>query len=190
MIDRRFASIASLAALLLTACATRNVDQVEPGAAPLNDADAIAALLATAAKADANDDLDVLRDALRRLDEVGGKPSDDASAQIFAGWRARVPDLPPRRGRTLGPGFRAGSLAGGRSLRLDQTFLAGQSASVAFSTSSDAHLQLDVRTERRSICSESGQRRTCRWIPTFSSRHAIALRNPGRKNVRYFLVID
>lgn len=179
-----------IAALVLTACATPAPDGIAAPAAPVGDADMLAYQLDAAARADATDDLAALRAALVRIDELGAKPSDDASAAQLAGWRARLPDLPPMRGRTLGPGYRSGVLGGGRQLTLEQTFLAGQSAAVAFSTSSGRRLELEIRNNGGAVCSETGERRACRWIPTFSTRHAIALRNPGRERVRYFLVID
>ena len=74
---------------------------------------------------------------------------------------------------------------------IEQTFLSGQKASIALSATDGKVLGLSVLDgKEKPVCREQSQRTSCSWIPLFTQRHTIRVRNPGPREVRYFLVID
>ena len=94
------------------------------------------------------------------------------------------------RGRPLGPGFRSGSLPPGESEQLEQVFLSGKRASVALSAPSGARLKLEVADRsQEAVCGKEGNPTHCQWVPLFTDRYRIRIVNPGRTEVRYFLVV-
>ncbi|NCP19152.1 MAG: hypothetical protein GW855_08345 [Erythrobacter sp.] len=181
------------AGLLLSACHTMGdaslaaADDAEK--APADEASRTVDALAAASQARAAGDGERLRNALLTLAALGAEPGDAPSETLLNQWRASTPgDLPPLRGRTLGPAFRTGELSAGKEVRLQQVFLAGQSAVVALRTHSGGEVTMKVVDgEARTMCDSSGDRMHCRWTPPFTQRHEIRIANPMRGKVRYFI---
>ena len=185
-----------IAAVLATACQAPAgaPDTIAAGAVPLQDdaASRTVDALATAQVAFANGDTDGLARAMHALDALGVQPDDPASATLLEKWESAAPDAPaPRRGRALGPAFRSGELAAGSVVELEQTFLAGQGASIALRTHGGHPVALKVFDGRaKRLCAKSGARMACRWTPPYTQRHVIRIDNPRRAAVRYFISFE
>jgi hypothetical protein len=187
-------AILSCACVPLAGCAS------VPRVAPLSEVSPaeqtpetrLAAALAAADAAAATGDRPALVRALADIEALGGRPEDrDGEAQLVA-WQAKsgTPSI-PLRGRTLGPGYRSGTITPGSNMVIAQTFLSGQKASIAVSAVDGKPLGLSVLDgEDKPVCREQAQRASCRWVPLFTQRHTIQVRNPGPREVRYYLVID
>ncbi len=179
--------------LLLTACqAPGDVamqDSSPPPPAYADDATRTVNTLASASDALARGDEGQLRSALLALSELGARPDDPQSELMVVGWRSSVSgDLPPLRGRTLGPAYRSGELPAGGTISLQQTFLAGQSAIIALKTSGGGHIAVKVVDgDERTVCASSGGAVRCRWTPPYTPRHQIRIKNPRGGRVRYFI---
>ena len=120
--------------------------------------------------------------ALRTLDRLGARPLDKADTLAAA-------DDKPFRGRVLGPAWQRGWLDGGAEMKIEQQFLAGQAASIAVAGAPAAPLTLTVAEPgERPVCRDAA--RACRWMPLYTQRYAITLRNAGAARVRYYLVLD
>ena len=143
----------------------------------------------TAARADKDADLVQPLAILAALD---ARPLDASGQTQLADWRSRSPDTaPPLRGRTLGPGYHHGTLSAGGDLRIAQTFLSGQKASIALSTPSGTKLRIQVIDGAANpVCQHVAARPSCEWIPIYTQRHVIRLTNPSRQKTRFFLVIE
>lgn len=95
----------------------------------------------------------------------------------------------PFRGRVLGPGYQRGWLPAGGEVLLEQQFMAGQRATIAVAGAPAAPLVLTVAGPGEApVCRDTP--RACRWLPLFTQRYAIVLRNTGPARVRYYLVLD
>ena len=181
------------AGLLVSACHTIGDAPLaaadDAAKAPADDASRTVDALAEASQARAAGDGERLRNALLILTALGAKPGDAPSETLLNQWRASASDgLPPMRGRTLGPAFRTGELSPGKQVRLQQVFLAGQSATVALRTHSGGEIAMKVVDGRaRTMCESSGDRVHCRWTPPFTQRHEIRIINPMKGKVRYFI---
>jgi hypothetical protein len=185
---------------LLTLCAgTALAASYSPVAASQEDAPAlgerVALALATAQTAQTRDDRDGLAQALGVIERAGARPLDDwRGDDPVPAWRALVPPAAaasPLRGSPLGPGYRTGKARPGTSDSFEQVFLSGKKASIAISTPSDTPLTLQVLdADRRPVCTTADARRACRWVPLFTQRYVIEVRNGGNRVAEYFLVVD
>ncbi len=179
--------------LLLVACQAPNevaMPDATPSAQPYsNDATQTVATLASAADAQDRGDEAQLRSALLALSELGARPDDRQSEQLVKDWRSTLSgDLPPLRGRALGPAFRSGELPAGGTISLQQTFLAGQSAIIALKTRGGGQVSVRVIDgNERTVCDTSGGTVRCRWTPPYTQRHHIRINNPRDGRVRYFI---
>lgn len=152
----------------------------------------LAAALAAADVAAATGDRPALVRALADIEALGGRPDDAAGEAQLAAWQAKsgAPSI-PLRGRTLGRGYRSGTITAGSNMVIAQTFLSGQKASIAVSVADGKALGLSVLDGKdKPVCREQAQRASCSWVPLFTQRHTIQVRNPGPREVRYYLVID
>lgn len=192
----RNAPICCLLVGLVLGCTAPQATETLPAAAltraavPSND---VASDLAAADQAFKNGDAQTLSAILARLDNRGVRPLDDDAAQLLSSWAdARTTDLPPLRGRLLGPGFHKGSLNPGQSQSLQQVFLAGEPATISLAGRSGQTMRLQLRDAKsRVICEyEPAAGRTCRFTPVFTQRYSIDVANGGRSETTYFLVID
>lgn len=152
----------------------------------------LAAALAAADVAAASGDSPALARALADIEALGGRPDDAVGALQLAAWQAKTGGVSiPLRGRTLGRGYRSGTITPGSNMVIAQTFLSGQKASIAVSAVDGKPLGLSVLDGKdQPVCREQSQRASCSWIPLFTQRHTIQVRNPGPREVRYYLVID
>ena len=184
----------ALACLLVAACAPVSAD-LPVADAPLADAtpqERLADAVRAADRAALAGDEAALAGALAEIDALGGRPLDPTGEVQLAAWRAQsgAPSI-PLRGRTLGRGYRSGTITAGSNMVIEQTFLSGQKASIALSATDGKVLGLSVLDgKEKPVCREQSQRTSCSWIPLFTQRHTIRVRNPGPREVRYFLVID
>lgn len=177
--------IRPIAALLILAGAA----PVEPptpaavAAALLADADAAAAARTTTEAAQA------LARILTDIDRTGLYQLDDD--HVLETWRQRagITPLPVTRGRVLGPAFRHGRLAPGGEVQVQQAFAGGEPATIAVASvpREPARATLSV-TDATAKC--SGAMRQCRWLPLFTQRYTITVRNPTPAPVRFYLVMD
>jgi hypothetical protein len=187
-------------AILLMGCAmvagcasVRGVAPVAEGSsAELTPEGRLAAALAAADAAAATSNETALVRALSDIEALGGWPEDSAGEAQLAVWRERSGTAPiPLRGRTLGRGFRSGTITPGSHMVIAQTFLSGQKASIAVSAVDGKPLGLSVLDSKdQPVCREQSPRASCSWVPLFTQRHTIQVRNLGPREVRYYLVID
>lgn len=186
--------LVTLALGVLASCGTASTDaglaRTEPSRSQsrvLRVADA----LALADKAARTGDDAALASPLATLAALGAQPLDDAAQSSLALWQAKAPDGPPLRGRTLGPGYRYGTLNAGGDLQIEQTFLSGQKASIALFSPDAAQLRLQVIDgTSQAVCQHTAARPSCEWVPMFTQRHQIHVINPGRRKARFYLVVD
>ena len=120
--------------------------------------------------------------ALQKLDRLGAHPVDGVDGV------ERSKGV-PYRGRVLGPGYQRGWLDAGAETKLEQQFMAGQRATIAVAGAPTAPLTLTVvEPGERPVCQDAA--RACRWLPLYTQRYAITVRNAGAARVRYYLVLD
>lgn len=133
-----------------------------------------------------------LAQSLTIIAALDAQPLDPAAKAQLAQWQIQSPNIaPPLRGRTLGPGFRKGTLNAGGDLRIEQTFLSGQKASIALSTPGGSKLRLQVSDgAAKPVCQDVAITPACEWVPIFTQRHVIHLTNLGEQETRFYLVIE
>lgn len=194
-LGRGLLALGSLALGVLASCGSATtgagVAQPEPGP-PDSAAIVVADALAQADRAARADNDDALAGPLATIMALGAHPIDDAAQSTLALWQTKAPAKgPPLRGRTLGPGYRHGTLNAGGDLRIEQTFLSGQKASIALSSPDAAELRLQVIDgTSQAVCQHTAARPSCEWVPMFTQRHLIHVINPGRRKARFYLVVD
>lgn len=133
------------------------------------------------------------------LEASGARPQ-PGEADLAKDWRALASKLgakPPRallyRGRTLGPAYRRGQLGAGAGTVLEQTFSAGQRAQVSLVSGRGAALSLRIADDEgaeRCARKLDKARAECAWLPVWTARHRIELRNLGHATVSYFLLTN
>ncbi|MFZ1741719.1 MAG: hypothetical protein WAT93_02635 [Pontixanthobacter sp.] len=148
--------------------------------------------MAEADNADRRGDIGALARSVGKLQSLDAQPLDADGNRQLASWGEKLPHgLPPLRGRTLGAGYRSGVLAAGVDTKIEQTFLSGQKATIAVSAVDGSKLGLRITNgEAHLVCNQLAARPSCKWIPIFTQRHVIVLSNPGRKKVKFYLVIE
>ncbi|WP_379548888.1 hypothetical protein ACFCW2_06890 [Qipengyuania sp. DSG2-2] len=143
-------------------------------------------------------------DGVRALRSAGARQSEDApdeAASLETRWlaaaRALDPsaNIPPMRGRVLGPSYQRGTVAAGSAKVTTQLYLAGKKAKVALAGQGPAAarsgLRLEIRqSDGKPVCLRpSGSGKTgCEWIPLFSGRYEITVANSGSQPVQFTLV--
>jgi hypothetical protein len=189
------ATAAILGCLLLAGCASGAADV--PRAASALPADAspperLADALRMADAAARTGDEARLAAALAEIEALGGRPEGPGEQLQLAAWQERSGSTPiPMRGRTLGRGYRSGTITPGSDTVIEQTFLSGQKASIALSAADGAVLALSVLDGAdQQVCLQRARRTACSWVPLFTQRHTIRVSNPGPGDARYYLVVD
>ena len=185
-------ALASCTQAITTASGTPATNAAPTQPAAKSKAQMLAEALAQAdLAASSGKDADLAR-PLAIITALDARPLDAAGESELAQWQRRNPDTtPPLRGRTLGPGYRHGTLDAGDDLRIEQTFLSGQRASIALSSPDGAKLRLNVIDgAAKPVCQHVAARPSCEWTPVFTQRHVIQLTNPGQSKTRFYLVID
>lgn len=153
----------------------------------------VAAALATAQKAEQAADPATLAAALRIIERAGAHPMDGwTGTDPVPGWRTLAPPAgSPLRGSPLGPGYRSGRIGAGQSDSFQQVFLSGRKASIALSSAGTEPLSLRVvDASHKPVCVADALQRACRWVPIFTQRYLIEVRNGGQSQANYFLVVD
>jgi hypothetical protein len=121
------------------------------------------------------------------LAAIGARPIE--TEDLALAWQQGAPAV-PLRGRALGPAYRRMLIEPRGSLRLEQTFLAGQRAQIEIVAWDHASFQLEVRDdEGKAVCMISRVAK-CKWLPAWTTRYQVHLSNPGARAGTYFLVIQ
>lgn len=186
-------ALTPIVALFAAACATVPPSQAAAADEPTSRAERVAQTLSAAASADAAHDAVGLGRAIRMLDASGARPLDESAPDPIPLWRERAKDdLPPLRGRPLGPGYRSGTIIGGGRDSFAQLFLSGTASTIALSAPTGDRLALRVfDKDDKPVCERAAsQPGACRWVPLFTQRYTIEVKNLGPADARYFLVIE
>ena len=158
--------------------------------------DRVADALAAGDAASAVSDSLALLSAAKRLDRLAAHPV-EGQDDIATRWRQqslpRGADnvLVPTRGRTLGPSYRGGQLAGGASLEIEQIFFGGEAAVVVIVPQSGRILKINVADiTPTTVCAKvvKAPKTACRWLPIFTTRYRINVVNPSTLSARYYLI--
>ncbi|MCJ1961294.1 hypothetical protein [Novosphingobium mangrovi (ex Hu et al. 2023)] len=163
-------------------------------AAPDSVSGVVALALSEAAQAHAGNDPDRLESALAVIERAGAHPIAEWSGEDPVPlWRTVAPTTsapaPIYRGSPLGPGYRSGQVTGGKAEQFEQVFLSGEKARIALSSPGKAPLSLRVLDRNaRAVC--EGNNGACQWVPLFTQRYVIEIRNQGKDLARYFLVVE
>lgn len=180
------------AALLAAGPALSAVNQ--DGSRDASRDERVATALTAAERAERTSDRTALADALRVIERSGARPMAGwTGTDPVPGWRALIPGTTGAvlRGSPLGPGYRSGQIRAGQSDTFQQVFLSGRKASIALSTVGGEPLSLRViDAAHKPVCVADAQRRACRWVPIFTQRYMIEVRNGGQSQANYFLVVD
>lgn len=155
-------------------------------------AETVAAAFSRAAQASARADNAQLAIELRQIAAIGARPL-AVDGDPVGNWRtlARMDSVSPMRGSPLGPGYRAGQVDAGSQERFEQLFLSGRKASIALSSPGNAPLALTVLdANRKPVCETRDARLACHWMPLFTQRYTIEVRNKGAQTADYFLVVE
>jgi hypothetical protein len=139
-----------------------------------------------------------LLEAGRYLQATGARPAEPSLPDLGRVWWnegiARGAEAPPPvRGRPLGPAYRRARIGPGGEATLEQLFLAGQRAEIALMPSRPSPLVLEVSdSDGRTICRRRAEDppAQCSWLPVFTTRHSIVIKNEGRASADYFLVVN
>ena len=184
--------LAACSAVGETPASASDVDRAVAPDAEAPRAEQVAFLLARACEAARDGDPGELAAVLERLDAHGARPSNGEAESLVERWRRMAgPGTPPRRGRLSGPAFSSGWIEGGKTVVTEQTFLAGQSASIALSVSQGPPVRIRV-SERgaKPLCESRTRQASCRWTPIFTRRYRIEVENQSKERSHYHLVID
>ena len=166
---------------------------VRSAAAPDGDAfDHAVAALASGSEAASKGDIARLRVAVGDLRGSGATPV-EGGEDVGGRWSrtASAAPTPSYRERALGPGYRSLSLRSGGVWRFEQTFLGGQRARVAIVPTRAGSFTMQVTgDDEEMVCAASPTHRLCDWVPGYTTRFTIELRNPGPTPGDYFIVME
>ena len=170
MIRNKLPVVAALGLMLVAAVSAddfgRVVDALTSGAAARGKAERVRAgrvLLAVGARALDGDDL----------------------ATGWAGNRTL-----PYRDRALGPAYRTVVVKSGGTAHFEQTFLGGQRAQIAIVAIDRAPFTLAVKDDEGALSCAAPPGGRCAWMPLWTTRYGIDVRNPGRATGRYYMVVQ
>lgn len=128
-----------------------------------------------------------LRVAAATLVAIGAHPV--ATEDLGSIW-SRGASSQPLRGRALGPAYRRMLIEPRSSLRLEQTFLAGQRAQIEIVAWDHASFHLEVKDDEGKAVCVTTRTAKCTWLPAWTTRYRVDLTNPGTKAGTYFLVFQ
>lgn len=197
-------TLATLGALaLLPACVAtpqETASVARPATPAQAPAERVAEALASGQKAlSTGGSGDALARISQQLSNLGAHPADEAEADRAQTWLAEArnrgfaDETPPFRGRLLGPAYKSGTLAPGEASETSQLFLAGEQAEVIAIPVDSTNLQLEIvegEGERNCAPPPTSARSVCRWIPVFTTRYHIRVRNTGNRASEFFLVTN
>lgn len=132
--------------------------------------------------------LAVRRRAGEALAASGARPV-AGTPDLATAWGAA--GTPVFRDRALGPAYRIIAVDPGASARFDQVFLAGQRARIAVVAHGTAPARVAV-TDDDGLpqCGASDPVGHCDWVPLWTTRFRIELRNTGVKPASYTIVVQ
>jgi hypothetical protein len=197
-----FRAAVALAGLAMVACAGTAPPAARAQAGSERSlVDHVAVALSDGARAEAAGPAGArdLADISRLLHATGAHPAEESAPSLDRVWSAvarrhgETATLPPDRGRPLGPAYRRARIGPGGTASLQQLFLAGQRAEIALMPNGPAALVLEVNdAEGRRICTRRAEEppANCAWLPVYTTRHSITIKNEGRAPADYFLVVN
>lgn len=161
------------------------------GSAASGTGELVAMALAEAQAARESGDDAALSRAIGVVERAGAHPLDGwAGPDPVPEWHRRAPSTSaPLRGSPLGPGYRLGQVPAGQSESFEQVFLSGRKASVSVATRDGKPVSLRVTDHDSRLVCQSGPG-TCNWVPLFTQRYRIEVRNGGLQKANYYLVVD
>ena len=127
-----------------------------------------------------------MRQAARDLQVAGATPADN-SEDLTRRWHAGNAPTALYRDRALGPAYRTVSVPPGGTARFQQTFLAGRQARVAVVAVHRSSFDLSVSDDETTVCSGSAAG-SCDWVPLWTTRFNLMLKNTGSPAGTYYLV--
>jgi hypothetical protein len=140
-----------------------------------------------------------LIEAERLLVAAGARP-EAGGADLAGRWRddarriaRRALPPPPTRGRVLGSAYKEATLAAGGALAVEQIFLAGRKAKVSVVPGNGDALRFAVSDqEGKALCvrETSAKPASCSWLPAWTTRYRIEVRNPRPTRASVYLIID
>lgn len=144
-------------------------------------------------------DVASIEHAIETLAASGAMPSQGSDLalewqrqrQHIAGRALRQP--PPVRGRALGAAYRKTMVEPGHDLVLEQVFLAGQKAKVSVVPGGGAVFRFSVAEEKgNTVCTRDvgAAPAACAWLPIWTSRYRIEVKNRGRSAAHVYVVIS
>lgn len=149
--------------------------------------------LSSGGKAAARGDRVALAVSANALLDSGATPQ-PGEMDIARGWLRSVHAKTPRaayRDRPLGPGYRTIGLPRGASAHFDQVFLAGQRARVAVVPLRQARFTVRIVDDaQQNVCDASSPRALCDWVPSFTTRFGIEVRNAGSTPASFVVVVQ
>ena len=149
--------------------------------------------LSSGGRAAARGDHAALAVSANALVESGATPQageKDIAQTWLATAHARMP-LAIFRDRPLGPGYRTIGLPRGASAHFDQVFLAGQRARVAVVPLRQARFVMKIVDDaQQNVCDASSPRALCDWVPSFTTRFGIDVRNAGSTPASFVVVVQ
>ena len=129
----------------------------------------------------------------KALVESGATPQ-AGEKDIARSWLERAHAKVPHatyRDRPLGPGYRTIGLPRGASAHFDQVFLAGQRARVAVVPLRPARFTMKIVDDaQQNVCDASSPRALCDWVPSFTTRFGIEVRNAGSAPASFVVVVQ
>ena len=150
-------------------------------------------------KAEADGDAKAMLNAANRLTRLGAKPAAEQN-DLAKLWQSKAislgahqPIKPVFRGRTLGPSYRQVSLSAEQSFMTEQSFNAGQKASISLIAPSSSKLTLAVTDSNGDEhCKRTLEQNTmsCSWFPTWTDRLHILISNQSKQSSQFVLLTN
>ena len=127
--------------------------------------------------------------AARVLAASGARPLDDGP-DLAVAWAKGRNRTPVYRERALGPAYKRVTIGSGAVMRFGQTFLAGRQARVAVVPDKSARIDLAVSDEDGAAQCTAPRAGRCDWVPLWTTRFQIELKNPGPAPASYYIIVE
>lgn len=123
------------------------------------------------------------------LTATGARPLDDGPdlALTWAHGRNRSPVY---RERALGPAYKRVTIGSGAVVRFGQTFLAGRQARVAIVPDMAGRFELGVTDDDGAVQCAARRAGRCDWVPLWTTRFQIELKNPGPNAASCYIIVE
>ena len=127
--------------------------------------------------------------AARTLAASGARPLDDGP-DLAVAWASQGDKAPVYRERALGPAYKRVTIQSGAAVRFAQTFLAGRQARVAVVPDRSGRFELAVTDEDGAAQCTAQRAGRCDWVPLWTTRFQIELKNPGPAPASYYIIVE